>query len=262
MRATLVATLALAACAAPPLDVPPPPVAPYYGGTDRAGHRMEPLIAREGEACTRDEAWCVTTDGDVVRVGLAHRWPIGGDGFANDQNRGVWPFIIRNADDTEALAGVLTTEEESYSGGGASATTLTLYRISYQAAPVQFAEPLLVLTAPASGDAMIRACFSDADRRARRDACHDRYAFATTLTLDENVGDGPPRLVLTTQASTFPGRRSRADDSTEAPPLSAHDLVWARDAACSYQRTFAYLDGTGTYAPDRPIPDCSDYFTQ
>lgn len=233
-----------------------------YGGVDRAGHRMEPLVAREGEACTRDEAWCVTNDGDVVRVGLAQRWPIGGEGFANDQNRGVWPFIIRNVDDTEALAGVLTTEEDSYSGGGASATTLTLYRISTQAISSEDAAPPLVLTAPASGDAMIRACFSEDDQRARRDACHDRYAFAAMIALDETVNDGPPRLVLTTQAWTFPGRRSRTEDSTQAPPLSARDLVWARDATCSYQRTFVYSQTAGVYAPDQQLPACEDYKTQ
>lgn len=260
MRASLVAVLALAACATPPPDIPPPPSPPPYEGRDNAGNRMEALIERDGQACTRDEAWCVTTEGEVVRVGLAQHWSIGGEGFANDENRGVWPFIVRNADDTEALAGVLTTQEQAYSGGGASATALALYRISLQDNSIPFQDdPVLVLTAPVSGDVMIRACFADADRRARRDACHDRYWFAAALALDESESEGPPRFLLTTHAWTYPGRRGRAEDSTQAPALSSRDLHWERDETCSYRRTLVYSEYAGGYTPDQPLPACSDY---
>lgn len=92
---------------------------------------------------------------------------------------------------------------------------------------------------------------------ARHGVCLDRYRFAAALALDENVSEGPPRLVLTTQAWTFPGRRSRTEDSAQAPPLSARDLVWARDDACSFRRV-ANRQG-GAYVWDAPLPACADY---
>ena len=39
----------------------------------------------------------------------------------------------------------------------------------------------------------------------------------------------------------------------------AADLVWERDPACSYRRSFAFDAASGRYAPDRPLPECSTY---
>ena len=52
---------------------------------------------------------------------------------------------------------------------------------------------------------------------------------------------------------------SRSKDSLENPPLTAADLVAARDPTCSFERRFTFDAATGVYQPDRPLPDCTDY---
>jgi hypothetical protein len=50
----------------------------------------------------------------------------------------------------------------------------------------------------------------------------------------------------------------RTGDSRARGRLTRRDLVWWRDPACSYARRFA-PDAAGHYAPDAPLPACSDY---
>jgi hypothetical protein len=59
---------------------------------------------------------------------------------------------------------------------------------------------------------------------------------------------------LTAQARTFPGRRSRLEDSTAAPRLRRSDLVWAPDPACSSRRIVAFDPAAGRYLPGRCPP--------
>jgi hypothetical protein len=108
------------------------------------------------------------------------------------------------------------------------------------------------------GQADIRACFSQADTAARRDACSDQYNFSGTLAIDPTVTSGAPHFVLSTEATTFPGKRSRSEDSTQAPPLTTADLTTVTDATCTYRRVFA-PNAAGVYAPDSPLPACGDY---
>jgi hypothetical protein len=149
---------------------------------------------------------------------------------------------------------VLRIRSTGYSGGGASATRLTLLRFA------PGAEGLApVLETPLGGSAMIRACFGRRDERNRAGACHDQYELVGNLTLDSANAGARPRFLLTTRARTYPGRLDRNADSTAAPPLRRRDLVWAADPACTYTRMFAFDAAAGGYAPDRPLPDCDQY---
>jgi hypothetical protein len=243
---------------------------------DRAGNRIEPLAAQRQAApasgegpipatvCTAARTWCATVrrDGEsgpwALLVyphgpgarGAAVRYPLdpGDDDVAEVS---VWPFLVREADGA-LLVGIKYYRRTMYSGGGAGAERIQLLRFAGDAAPVP------VLEAPISASSMVRACFSEADMRQRARACHDEYEFAGTLTLDPATAAGRPRFILTTRARTYPGRVIRTADSLERGPLRRRDLVWWRDPTCSYTRRFA-PDAAGHYAPDRPLPDCSDY---
>lgn len=165
----------------------------------------------------------------------------------------LWPEMVRLADNG-ALLGVVATRSTMYSGGGATASTLTLYRLDSNGDDLTS-----VGTLPEGGSVMIRACFSEKDMKHRAGACHDEYEFATTLTIDPSVTSGPPRLLFTSQARSFPGHVSRNDDSLAKPPLRRKDAVWWTDPVCSYRRVWTLDPATHAYKPDRSEPDCSDY---
>lgn len=213
---------------------------------DRAGNRMEALVQdSSGRFCTGDGLWCVTDDGAIMHNG--EEWAR----IALYEADRVWPALVRQGgDDARALIGVTTTQTAMYSGGGGEAVQVTLYDVSADgAAPV--------LSAPLSGQIAIRACFNEDDARARRQACQDQYEFDGRLTLDAGVDSGAPQLVLTTQATTYPGRRSRTGDASSEEPLQEADLQAARDERCSYRRV-ARRDN-GAYVWDAPLPPCNDY---
>lgn len=251
------ALLALSACSQPKLPVAHP-------GADGAGNHIESLTAQLGGSCTSDTHWCVNGASDskggyVARVIYsAANGPrdVASFNFSDDATHDAWPQIVRLTDDTHVLVGFTRTQTQSYSGGGASAVDLTLYALSADHPGAGASSP--VLTAPLSGQADIRACFSEADTAARREACSDQYNFSGTLAIDPTVTSGAPRFVLSTEATTYPGKRSRGEDSTQAPPLSAADLTTATDATCTYRRVFA-PNAAGIYAPDSALPACADY---
>jgi len=146
-----------------------------------------------------------------------------------------------------------------YSGGSAGMTWLTLYAVSNTDADVTPVFSVLL-----AGSAMIRACFDEDDMRERFEACHDEYAFAGSINLATYTQNGAPILIYEARASTYPGVRSRTTDTTESPLRSAADLVWVRDDTCTFQRTFERSPNSiaEAYAPDQPVPECSDYQTQ
>ncbi|MBX3511124.1 MAG: hypothetical protein KF700_07980 [Hyphomonadaceae bacterium] len=213
---------------------------------DAAGNRMTELQQGPNGQCTIDGAWCVNISDGAARV--THASAAIAIPVADEAAAGVWPHIILSGETT--LIGVTTEVTTPYSGGGGQATHVTLYEIANGAA-----RP--VLTAPLAGALTIRACFSDEDVQARFEACADEYSFAGDLALDRENTDAAPRLVLTTEASTYPGRRNRAEDSSVNPPRSAADLVRWRDEGCSYRRV-ARREGT-SYVWDAPLPACTDY---
>lgn len=256
-RLMIVAAALLATACTPPA---PQGATPHEGVTlpmaDAAGNRMEALSEQSGRWCSSDGAWCVVKNAADVQIvhGEVSTQVLVFDPETNPPE--VWPVIVRNGrDDDSVLVGLSWPSNEMYSGGGANASHVTLYRFEpgAQDAPA-------VLRFPSGASISIRACFDEDDRVARRDACSDEYIFGGDVALDETNTSGPARLILQTTATTFPGVRSRDSDSTQEPPLQESDLVAAPDADCSYRRVLTF-NGEG-YDYDTPPPDCDDYWLQ
>jgi hypothetical protein len=205
--------------------------------------------------CTSDAAWCATktpqADGYVFSF---HHRPVA-TWRTSDTGPDLWTKIIRTplSDGGEdVLVGIATPQTQAYSGGGAQAVQVALYPLSSRSQAGSWPQP--ALTIPTDAEIDIRACFSRADERMRRGACSDQYNFTGTLSLDNSVS--PAKLVLVTQASTYPGHLSRTEDNTH--PLAASDLKTVRDETCSYRRVFS-RGPNGAYTPDQPLPACEDY---
>ncbi len=230
-----------------------------------AAARIDQLRVQRGAQgmCTSDRIWCVVRTGDDAVTVLHNENRRYGE-FAhlplpqNEDDRvesKLWPSIVRLAfpGQTEiALVGVEQTQREMYSGGGASVVRLTLFEIR------DGAQPRPVLEAPLSGDVMIRACFTREDERARRGACHDEYRYSATLTaLPQRPNDA--RLVYRSRADSFPGPRSRTQDSNREGPLRRADLIRFVDRTCTFERTLARNAETGIFKWSAPLPPCRDY---
>lgn len=225
--------------------------------------RMEALMpnaTNPARLCTRDGVWCVEASEGAPAV-AQHVAEDDLQTFvtlAVEEGRGVWPSIVRYTDANGGegvIVGFTQTQSTTYSGGGARTTIVSLYVLG--AMPTTAPEP--AFTVPLSSEFNIRACFSEADMQARREACSDDYSFVATLALaGESIG-GPPQLTLTTEAATFPGQRSRSVDSTQAPPLAETDLQRWTDPTCSFMRTLTFDAAAGAYAPNEPLPACTDY---
>jgi hypothetical protein len=245
----VLAALLLAACSAeapaPGAVTEEPALAPVsLPMSDQAGNRMEALTQNQTRWCTGDETWCV--EGGETRANVLDGeetiiLPAGGE---------VWPAIVRIGGDS-ALVGLITSDNQMYSGGGAQTQQLVLYEVGDSQARE-------MVRLPYSGSVQIRACFSEEDEQQRDGACHDLYTFVSRVSLDQGVASGAPRLVLETAAGTFPGSVTRNADSLERAPLQESDLVWGHDGTCSYRRVYA-RGADGLYAPDQPVPACSDY---
>lgn len=243
--------LALTSCG------PHAPAPSNTAASTAAPARLEVWAADASSArCTTDGVWCAATDADTTTFAFSFHHRQIASFHLTDGGHEVWAQIIRmpRADGGEdALVGISHTDQQAYSGGGGEATQVSLYRLASNT--LMTAAPQPALSFPASGALDIRACFSQADARARRDACSDRYNFTGTLSLDTTAA--PVKLVLVTEATTYPGRLSRNDDNTH--PLAASDLKTVRDDTCSYRRIFSWSDASHTYTPDAPLPSCSDY---
>lgn len=262
MKRLMIAAALLACACTPPAADAPEGATPHEGVSlpmaDAAGNRMEALSEQNGRWCTSDGAWCAVlgeSEFALMRgeqdVGVVPRPAID-----SHESLAVWPVIAREARDEGAIVGLTRSRNEMYSGGGGNTSYITLYQV--QAGSLNAPE---VLTFQSGGSFSIRACFDEDDRQARRDACSDEYIFGGDLALDEANASGPPRLVLQTTATTYPGRRSRlSSDSTTEAPLQESDLVTAADPDCSYRRVLTF-NGTA-YEYDTPPPACEDYQTQ
>ncbi|MDR2837127.1 MAG: hypothetical protein LBV49_00935 [Azonexus sp.] len=230
---------------------------------DQAGNRLEALVDVEanGSACTADGRFCLyikeDTNGsssqmeitDVANL-LSRRFDLQDSTNDDDhQPLQLWPRVLRLAGDDAILVGVTYSWIAMYSGGGGNARQLRLFRVSRDGATA-------VLFIPVDGSLMIRACFSEKDWERRAGACHDEYDFYANLRLDETVKSGLPRLVYRTRATSFPAGASRSKDSRN---MRKKDLVTGVDRECTYERVFRFNDKIGEYAPNRPLPDCSDY---
>jgi len=252
----IAAALCLAACAPPAAEESPP--APQLETltlpiADAAGNRMEALSEQAGRWCSGDGAWCIAVG--ETNVTVTHN---GQDTelMTIDSETGtpvVWPVIIREgAGDDSVQLGLGWQQSQMYSGGGADVTRVTLYRLTQGSRLIPE-----VLTWPLAAEKSIRACFDEEDAQQRRDACLDTYNFAGQLSLDTDNASGPPRLVLTTLATTYPGDLSLDQDSTARETLQESDLVTVRDAACSYRSVLTFNGASYDYDNEPPV--CEDY---
>lgn len=221
---------------------------------------LSPDATNPARFCTGDGVWCVEASENAPAV--AQR--VAEDDLQTfitlpaEAGRAVWPSIIRYPDaegGEGVIIGFTQTHSTMYSGGGGEASSVSLYVLG--AMPTT--APAAAFIAPLSSAINVRACFSEADAQARRGACSDDYSFAGALALAGGSTSGPPPLTLTTEASTFPGQRSRSVDSLQAPPLGEADLVRWSDPTCSYTRTLTFDAAAGRYAPNEALPTCSDY---
>ncbi|MCX7356687.1 MAG: hypothetical protein NT015_00835 [Alphaproteobacteria bacterium] len=261
MKRLMIAAFAVlaSACAPPAAQNAPNTAEPSLPGVtlpvaDQAGNRMEALSQATERWCTGDGVWCAVNDGVgvvVVRGGEQIGSIAVGEPGENS-SWDAWPVIVRvGRDDDRALLGVVLTTTQAYSGGGGQASQLILYSVSNGAVNE-------VTRMPLAASADVRACFDADDEQQRAGACHDQYTFVTRISLDETVAEGAPHIILETAAGSYPGRVTRNSDSLEAAPLTQADLVWAHDETCSYRRTYSQ-GADGLYAPDQPLPPCTDY---
>jgi len=215
-------------------------------------------------SCTTDRIWCLARTPDSLIV--LHRENRNMRDIArlslpsNEDDRvesAPWPSIVRVTIPGQpefVLVGVVRTEREMYSGGGGSLTHLSLFEVRAEA-PTQAHR---VLEAPLASSFMIRACFSREDERAGRGACHDEYRYGATLTAPPQ-GPNEARLIYRSRADSFPGRRSRQQDSNEQGRLRRGDMIRAVDRTCTFERTLTRNPSTGVFAWNAPLPPCNDY---
>lgn len=271
--------MALLLAATPvPLTIPQTPSSSDAAGNSMGGLHRLPQMSDKAEKdtapevlCTFDNQWCESIEHDPangVRVLSVYdgtkpqseqqvqRYEL----MAPDDSAtlSIWPQIVLLAPDETgrraALVGVETRISTGYSGGGASATRLSLIRVDIMGSPPMGE----VLDLPLEGSAMIRACFGEKDMKQRAGACHDEYKFIGKLELAEPQGRHPA-FTFTTRAETYPGKVSRNADSLSAPPLTKKDLIWSVDPLCSYRRTIRFNPATDRYEFDTPAPDCSEF---
>lgn len=175
----------------------------------------------------------------------------------------VWDRAIRlpaNPDVPGArayLVGIVRSTPLSYSGGFARAERLHLFQLVVAEDTATLGPELLDVRW--NGEVQLRACFGEEDVQKRREACHDIYRFASSLSLMENRRGAYPDLGYSSVATAFPRTAYPTQDSSSAPPLSAEDLVERRDPECSFQRTLRYNPATRRYEMDSPAPECASY---
>lgn len=280
----LLLALALPAAAATPSETPHDRAGNRLERlTEQAGPADDGEAAEAASAwyCTADRHWCVRTtrDGDEGAAQLEVAQQVTGEAEprlryvplnADEEvaNYQPWPYVVRMASGIGAprpprdpqqaalenvLVGALSEWNTMYSGGGATASRLSLSRIYHEEDGIQI-DPVLVV--PSDGNAMIRACFSEKDMQQRAGACHDEYSFSADLGLDP-AGEGMPVLRYTTRATRYPAGVSRERDSLAMGRLTRKDLRTETDPVCSFQRTLRFT-GQG-YQPDTPMPQCSEF---
>lgn len=242
---------------------------------DQAGNRFEALQMVPADAdspqsagCTANGAWCIalgseeTSDGryllslDVSSKTDAKRHWSTDAGFMNSGtgiSYALWPHVVPLADARRGiLVGILESSNGIYSGGRVSNSFLRLYQIQFNT----YAKTPRLLSVPVASHVDLDACFN-ADVMARRaGSCDDQYTFSGSLALDADSATRSPRFIYTTHATRYPDRDA---DSPGDASLRKSDLVEVTDRRCSFRRVFALDARSGTYQPDRPLPDCHEF---
>lgn len=235
------------------------------------------LVAGEGEKqCLPDHSLCLDLPRTEESGGALHlSAPATGSArdaafalpYAADDGQalGLWPYLVslpRHADDASGaqqyLMGVIVGVRTMYSGGGGSGSRLHLLRLDTTPSSTRLGDEVLDVVWGSS--LMIRACFSEADMKNRREACHDEYGFTGKLSAAPADGAELPALTYRSTATAYPRGARRWGDNSDLR-LTAADLVRETDPICSYERTLHYNPATSRYEMDRPAPECSDYTT-
>jgi hypothetical protein len=219
---------------------------------------IEPLRSRAGESCTADRVWCVSVGKDTATVRHRDAGAVGTMTLETNEDERVesalWRSIVRVREPGKSefvLLGIARTQREAYSGGGGFVTTLKLFELRPDAA----VKPRHVLDLPFESGFLIRACFSPADKRQRRGACHDEYRYRAALTAAAGGN-----LTYRARADSFPGRRNRlADDATREGQLRKGDLYRAVDRRCTFKRDLVRNQATGALSWSAPPPACPEY---
>jgi hypothetical protein len=73
--------------------------------------------------------------------------------------------------------------------------------------------------------------------------------------MDPETPAGPPRFILASQATIFPGPHAPAPGPGVTPAMMTE-----ADPACSYRRMYIFDTISGRYVADAPLPACADYF--
>lgn len=232
------------------------------------------LVAGEGDRqCLPDKSLCLDLPAAPEAGGRVQAAAPSGE--ASDLSL---PFVVRDGDSLtlwphliivpphdgaapgsrQYLMGVVATQSAMYSGGGGSGSRLHLLRLDASPSVVDLGDELLDVVWDSS--LMIRACFSEADMKDRRGACHDEYNFTGALSGMAAEAGQLPVLTYRGVATAYPRTSRRSQDNSELK-LKPADLVRETDPVCSYERTLRYNPATSRYEMDRPAPDCSDYTT-
>ena len=240
------------------------------GAAAPASGPVAALVAGEGKSqCLPDHSLCLDVPpaeegngaGAVLRISSpgAEAVSLALPEFAEAQSVELWPRLIRAEDGANRyLVGILTGQTSMYSGGGGSASQLHLIELDARPNALRLSGEALDM--PWSGSLLIRACFSEKDRKNRLEACHDEYDFGAALAAAPGGAAVFPTLSYRAVATAFP-RTSRRSEDNSATKLKRADLVRAQDPACTYDRVLRYDPATSRYELDRPLPDCSDYTT-
>lgn len=258
-------------------DTPPASAPPAHAARVDLTPRGEQLCLPDGGACLSTPAnpddassapmLMVSEGGPVTNVStdIANGVPLPYQPVDRETVT-LWPHAIAmpasdadGAPGSNWLIGIITHSSTMYSGGGGEAQRLHLHRARINGTSMQFGDE--VLNVPLSSSLMIRACFSDADMRKRRGACHDEYRYGANIVVaaDDSRAAALPDLVYAAQATAYPQTARRGEDSSAAPPLTRADLSTWTDGECSYSRRLAFNPATERYEMDRPAPDCSQY---
>lgn len=224
---------------------------------------LEPQADKQATQCNLDRTWCISLVDSETAPALAFsdangarklELPAMAAALGFDRRLySIWPQRILFGEKGEYFIGLISEEHTMYSGGGAHASTLTLYHVSAAARHPD------VLTIAWDSGSMIRACFSEQDHRQRRGACHDEYRFTADIRATPDGPGGLPTLHYRAWAVSYPGAVSRKSDSLSAGKLKRKDMVFVRNADCTFSRILRFDTTTGHYAPDTPLPECDDY---
>lgn len=182
---------------------------------------------------------------------------IKGFSFAKNENDAKYSLHnkIYELGNSQYLIGIIDHSSTMYSGGGASAENLHLYKLSKNGKIWGIGQELLNI--PYSGSKLIRSCFSEQDYEDRLGACHDEYNYSADLKIVKGSNTKIPALIYKVRSTTFPSNSSLEKDNSGK--LKKSDLVAKIDETCTFTRNIIFDSKKGIYKLNKPLPNCDDF---